>query len=103
MNDQKYFTHPGISAVLSFLFTGLGQIYNGQIKKGLVLMFFSSVAMILTILGAVVIGGWILGKFNFFILLILGIGLFLIGLTLICILGIFSIVDAFKEAKNLVS
>jgi TM2 domain-containing membrane protein YozV len=100
MNDQRYFSHPGIAAVLSFLFTGLGQIYNGQIKKGLIIMFFSSVAMILTILGAIVIGCWILGKFNFFILLILGIGLFLIGLSLICILGIFSIVDAFKEAQK---
>lgn len=27
--------NPGLAAVLSFLFTGLGQIYNGQIGKGL--------------------------------------------------------------------
>ncbi len=26
----------GIAAVLSFLFTGLGQVYNGQIGKGIV-------------------------------------------------------------------
>ena len=26
--------NPGIAAVLSFLFVGLGQIYNGQIGKG---------------------------------------------------------------------
>lgn len=27
--------HPGIAAVLSFFITGLGQIYNGQIGKGI--------------------------------------------------------------------
>lgn len=26
---------PGIAAILSFLYTGLGQIYNGQIGKGI--------------------------------------------------------------------
>ncbi len=26
--------NPGLAAVLSFFFTGLGQIYNGQIGKG---------------------------------------------------------------------
>lgn len=29
---------PGLAAVLCFFFTGLGQIYNGQIMKGLFLM-----------------------------------------------------------------
>ncbi|WP_342528363.1 hypothetical protein MKY84_05600 [Chryseomicrobium sp. FSL W7-1435] len=27
--------NPGLAAVLSFLFTGLGQIYNGEIGKGI--------------------------------------------------------------------
>ena len=31
--------NPGTAAVLSFFFAGLGQIYNGQIGKGLVLLF----------------------------------------------------------------
>lgn len=31
LNDHK---NPGLAAVLSFLLTGLGQIYNGQIIKG---------------------------------------------------------------------
>ncbi|MBE1556978.1 TM2 domain-containing membrane protein YozV [Filibacter limicola] len=30
--------NPGIAAVLSFFWSGLGQIYNGQILKGLVLI-----------------------------------------------------------------
>jgi TM2 domain-containing membrane protein YozV len=30
--------NPGVAAVLSFFFTGLGQIYNGRLLKGLVFM-----------------------------------------------------------------
>ncbi|WP_075617238.1 hypothetical protein [Paenisporosarcina indica] len=30
--------NPGIAAVLSFFWTGVGQIYNGQIIKGLLLI-----------------------------------------------------------------
>jgi TM2 domain-containing membrane protein YozV len=30
--------NPGIAAVLSFFFTGLGQIYNGRLLKGLAFM-----------------------------------------------------------------
>src|SRR3989338_8963908 len=30
--------NPGLAAVLSFFFAGLGQIYNGQMAKGLILM-----------------------------------------------------------------
>lgn len=28
--------NPGLAAILSFFWTGLGQIYNGQISKGIV-------------------------------------------------------------------
>jgi TM2 domain-containing membrane protein YozV len=30
--------NPGIAAVLSFFWTGVGQIYNGQIVKGIILI-----------------------------------------------------------------
>lgn len=36
LSNQK---EPALSAVLSFLFTGLGQVYNGQFKKGCLLLF----------------------------------------------------------------
>lgn len=29
-----FYKNPGLAAVLSFFFMGLGQIYNGQIAKG---------------------------------------------------------------------
>ena len=44
---------PGIAAVLSFLFTGLGQIYNGQLGKGL---FFICIQAVNVMLMMVVIG-----------------------------------------------
>jgi len=36
MADQapKYYKNPTTATILSFLFMGLGQIYNGQIMKG---------------------------------------------------------------------
>lgn len=37
LNSKK--KNPGIAAVLSFFITGLGQIYNGQIGKGILLIF----------------------------------------------------------------
>lgn len=38
---------PGIAAVLSFLIQGLGQIYNGQIFKGLVLVVLQAINLAL--------------------------------------------------------
>lgn len=39
--------NPGVAAVLSFLFTGLGQIYNGEIGKGLLFVFLGIVNALL--------------------------------------------------------
>ena len=36
-------SHAGIAAVLSFFITGLGQIYNGQILKGLLFMLIQAI------------------------------------------------------------
>ncbi len=38
---------PGIAAVLSFLIQGLGQIYNGQILKGLFLVVLQAINVLL--------------------------------------------------------
>ncbi|MCM8791702.1 MAG: hypothetical protein NC826_00910 [Candidatus Omnitrophica bacterium] len=103
MNNQNYYRHPGIAVALSFLFTGLGQLYNGQIKKGILIIFFSSLSIILTVIGAVLIGLRFLDEFcrYNFTLSILGLGFFITGLIFICILGIFGMVDAFKEAQRI--
>ncbi|MCC5979057.1 MAG: DUF4339 domain-containing protein [Salinarimonas sp.] len=44
---------PGLALFLSFLFAGLGQIYNGEIAKGIVML-------VLTILLWLVLLGWII-------------------------------------------
>lgn len=98
MNSDK--RNPGLAAVFSFVFNGLGQLYNGQIRKGLVIIFISSLSMLILIVGSILIGFWLVGKIVFLKWLFAGIALFLIGLIFICILGIYSIVDAFKVAQK---
>ncbi|AKB75149.1 hypothetical protein MSLAZ_1888 [Methanosarcina lacustris Z-7289] len=41
--------NPGFAAVLSFFIPGLGQIYNGQIMKGIVFIILASVFGFLTV------------------------------------------------------
>ena len=48
-----FFKNPGIAAVLSFFWMGLGQIYNGQIAKGIAFIVAYAISWILT---AVLIG-----------------------------------------------
>jgi TM2 domain-containing membrane protein YozV len=100
VNNHKYFNHPGVAAVLSFLFTGLGQLYNGQIKKGLILISISCMGMILVILGAVVLGFWFLGKIWGISFLIFGLIFILSGIVTVAILGVYSIIDAFRKAQG---
>ncbi len=62
-----FYKNPSIGAVLSFLFMGLGQIYNGQIGKGVVFIILYGVSWLLCL---VVIGFittpvlWILGMID---------------------------------------
>ena len=44
LSNQK---DPGLSAALSFFFNGLGQVYNGQFKKGCVLLFLVGLSIAL--------------------------------------------------------
>lgn len=98
MADYK---NPGIAAVLSFVFTGLGQIYNGDIKKGLWLMFISAISVVLLIIGAVITGYWFIdiGTYGFSTLVV-GISLILISIIVIIVVGIYNIFDAYNKAKS---
>ena len=93
--------NPGVAAVLSFVFNGLGQLYNGQIIKGLVIVFISTLNILIFIAGSILIGSWILNKVVFAGQLVWGVVLFCIGLVFICALGIYSIFDAYRVAKKL--
>jgi TM2 domain-containing membrane protein YozV len=65
----------GIAAVLSFLFVGLGQIYNGQIGKGIMFV----------IIGIILVFTMI----------------FLIGFILYPLFWIYNIYDAYNTAKRI--
>ena len=47
------FRNPGTAAVLSFLFTGLGQVYNGELGKGIALIVIQivNIALMLVVIG----------------------------------------------------
>jgi TM2 domain-containing membrane protein YozV len=51
----KFYKNPSIATILSFFFMGLGQIYNGQIGKGVVfiILYGISVALMWVVLGFV--------------------------------------------------
>ncbi|MGI9862525.1 DUF5683 domain-containing protein [Moorella naiadis] len=66
--------NPGVAAVLSFFIPGLGQIYNGELKKGFLLLAAAAVSVLLT---AVAIG-------------------FLTDI----IIWVYAIYDAYKTADN---
>lgn len=82
---------------MSFVFSGLGQLYNGQIAKGLVIIFLSALSLLFIILGAVLIYLWFAEKV-ILSLLWWGISLFVLGLIFVCIIGAYSIIDAYKKS-----
>lgn len=90
---------PGIAALLSFLFNGLGQMYNGQILKGLNIMMLS----VLTMIAVLVVGIYLFTifwkntpeTFNLW----LALGLFGISILSVAVIGIYSIYDAVKVAR----
>lgn len=47
--------NPGLAAVLSFLITGLGQIYNGQLAKGIIfiIVYFFSWLLMFVLIGLI--------------------------------------------------
>ena len=100
MSENNLQSNPGTAAVLSFVFSGLGQLYNGQIFKGLVIIFFSVVSILIFILGSILVWFWLSQKLFLWQQLILGITFLAIGIISICILGIYSIYDAFWVAKK---
>ena len=97
---EQNMKNPGLAAVFSFIFSGLGQLYNGQLVKGLLIIFLSALSMLILTGGSILIGCWILGKIIFEKELIFGLVLFLAGLISVCIIGIYSIFDAYRTAQE---
>ena len=51
----KFYKNPSIATILSFFFMGLGQIYNGQIGKGIlfIILYGISVSLMFVVIGFV--------------------------------------------------
>ena len=98
--DEKQKINPGLAAVFSFIFSGLGQIYNGQILKGLCIMAFSAVGMVIVIVGFVQIGFCIMSELFGTRELVAGSILLITGFLSMTILGVYNIYDAYNTAKK---
>lgn len=71
----KFYKNPSVATVLSFLFMGLGQFYNGEIKKGVLFIALYIVSIILMS--------------------------FIVGFITTPVLWIWGMIDANKSAKKL--
>ena len=98
--EERTKINPGLAAVFSFIFSGLGQIYNGQILKGLTIMSFSAMGIILVIIGFVQISYCLVSQLFGRGDLAAGIIILITGFLLITILGIYNIYDAYNTAKK---
>ncbi len=58
----KYPKNPAIAGILSFFFFGLGQIYNGENKKGILLFFGTYIGFAALILPGIII--WMYGIYD---------------------------------------
>ena len=67
--------NPGIAAVLSFFICGLGQIYNGQILKGIIIIICYALSWLLMYL--------------------------VVGFVLVPILWIWGMYDAYRTAEKI--
>lgn len=43
----KFYKNPSVATILSFFFPGLGQIYNGQIGKGVLFIVLGGISSLL--------------------------------------------------------
>ena len=75
----KFYKNPGLAAVLSFFYMGLGQIYNGQIAKGILFIVAYTIS-------------W---------LFIASILLLPIGIVTTPALFIYGMYDAYKSAEKI--
>jgi len=69
------YKNAGLAAVLSFFYMGLGQIYNGQLAKGIVFMVAYTVSLIMIII--------------------------LVGLITTPVLFVYGMYDAYKSAEKI--
>ena len=74
-NPPVFYKNPGLATLFSFFFMGLGQIYNGQIGKGILFIIMYAISI--------------------------GLLFFLVGFFTTPILWIWGMVDANRSAKKI--
>ena len=97
---EKPQNHPGTTAVLSFIFNGLGQLYNGEIKKGLVIMTVTSIFIMIILIGGILMLHWWMAQVFPFAEFIWGAIIFVVGIIGACAVGAYSIFDAYQKASK---
>ncbi len=70
-----FYKNPGLAAVLSFFYMGLGQIYNGQLSKGIFFIILYSISWLLVFV--------------------------LIGIITTPVLWIYGMYDAYKSSEKI--
>lgn len=85
------------AAVSSLFFSGLGQLYNGDLSKGLFIILFSFIGFVFFIFGSIVFAYWILNGCALRSCFFWALGLVISGLVIIVLLSSYSIVDAYKS------
>jgi TM2 domain-containing membrane protein YozV len=98
--QEKQKIDPGLAAVFSFIFSGLGQIYNGEILKGIWIIALSALGMVLVIIGFIQIAFCLMTDLLRNGDMLIGSILLIAGFLLILILGIYNIYDAYNTAKK---
>jgi len=96
---RKSIRDPGVAAILSFCFNGLGQVYNGQIKKGICIMALSVIFMSGVIITAIYLTYIFWLNPNQLLQLCIWLILLALSIIAIAIIGTYSIYDAYNGAK----
>lgn len=96
---RKSIREPGLGAVLSFFFNGLGQLYNGQIKKGITIMSLSVLCMTSVIISAIYLAYVFWLNPQQILQLCLWLIFLAVSIIAVAIIGIYSIYDAYNYAK----
>lgn len=89
MTEITQIKNPGVSAVLSFFYSGLGQVYNGEIGKGMVLILFQCLNLFIITTSLAL---------SFLLVPLLATAL---GGFLFVVVWIYGIYDAYKVAEKI--
>jgi len=88
MKEIVKIRHPAVAALLSFISMGLGQLYNGHLRRAVVLYVFEILAIVMAAVSTLLLS-------SHGILIIYACALIFVGLR------IFAVVDAFGGARRI--